>query len=162
MGAESLTDEKIDKLLSLPKRVKNPSARKKQVGRHEQVNYLVEAIDGSEEFEIFVRQSTKIPESFSCGLKWMTPSGEEVNLVRYNGPSHPHYNVLESDGFEYHCHIHKATQRYIATNRKPEAFAEKTDKYRTAKGALYWLLKDCYISGLNAEPENTNGDLFNG
>lgn len=162
MGAESLTDAKIDALLRLQKRVRNPSARKKQVGRHEQVSYLVEAIDGDEEFEIFVRQSTRIPESFSCGLMWLPTSGDRVILIRYNGMSHPHENPLEGDGFEYHCHIHRATQRYIAANRKAESFAEKTDKYRTVKGALYWLLRDCSISGLNAEPEDTNGDLFNG
>ena len=160
MAATTLTDEKIAALIAMSKRVTNPGARRKVSSKHEQVTYNVIGDDGETAFQIFVRQSRKITENFSCGLLWISPSGETVTLIRYNGASHPHDNALESDRYELHCHIHKATERYIAANKKPETYAEKTDRYRTLDGALNCLLTDCVVTGLVAEPENRTGDLF--
>jgi hypothetical protein len=160
MGTGNLTDEKIAALIAMPKRVTNPGTRLKAGSKHEQLNYNVVGNDDETAFQIFVRQSLKISESFSCGLLWISPSGETVTLVRYNGTSHPHENCLEGSRFEFYCHIHKATERYIVANKKPETFAEKTDRYRTLNGALNCLLVDCAVTGLVVEPENQTRDLF--
>jgi len=49
--------------------------------------------------------------------------------------------------------IHKATERYILANRKPEGFAVKTEKYYTLKGAIHCLVHDCHITGLQTEQD---------
>lgn len=161
MGVEVLTDEKIAGLIAMPKQVTNPNARRRSVGRHEQVNYTVSTNDGEMGFEVFARQSIRLTESFSCGLLWISPSGEKVTLIRYNGMSHPHNNPIEGNEFRYCCHIHIATQRYIALNKQPETFAEETSRYRSLNGALACLIQDCAITGLNVTPDDLTGDLFN-
>lgn len=160
MGVESLTDEKIAALIAMSKRVTNPAARRKVSSKHEQVNYIAIGSDDETTFQIFARQSIKVAESFSCGLLWISPSGETVTLIRYNGLSHPHENSLEDDRFEFQCHIHRATERYITANKKAETYAETTDRYRTLSGALSCLLKDCSVSGITVEAENTTRGLF--
>lgn len=161
MGAGNLTDEKIAALIAMPKRVTNPGARRKVSSKHEQVNYNVIGNDDETVFQIFARQSIKIAESFSCGLLWISPSGESVTLIRYNGTSHPHENALERSRFEFHCHVHMATERYIAANKRAETYAETTDRYSTLSGAIHCLLKDCVVTGLDVGPENQTIGLFN-
>ncbi len=93
---------------------------------------------------------------FSCGISWIASNGESLTLARYNGPSHSHPNHIEKTRLGYCCHIHKATERYVQANKKPEGFAEETDRYKTLDGALHCLITDCNISGLRTEPEDTN------
>ena len=45
MAFESLTDDKIDELLKLPKRVTNPNIRAKLQDGHEKFNFIVNCID---------------------------------------------------------------------------------------------------------------------
>src|SRR4030067_3113925 len=97
MGAGTLTDDKIAALIAMPKQVTNPGARRKVTGKHEQVNCYAIGNDDETAFQIFARQSIKIAESFSCGLLWISTSGETVTLVRYNGINHTHENPLESE-----------------------------------------------------------------
>jgi hypothetical protein len=66
-------------------------------------------------------------------------------------PYHP--NHLENEKLGYTCHIHKATERYILANRKPEGFAVKTKQYYTLKGAIHCLVHDCNITGLQTEQD---------
>jgi len=99
-----------------------------------------------------------LPESFSAGLRWLPKSGEDVTLIRFNGPSHPHANAIEGERFEFVCHIHQATERYLAAGKKDEGFALPTQDYKTLNGALYNLVKRCNITGLMTQPEEP--DLF--
>jgi len=92
-------------------------------------------------------------DDFSCGLNWVAPNGETLILCRYNGPNHDHPNHLENERLGYNCHIHKTTDKYIKANRKPEGFAEKTERYCTLKGALHCLVSDCNISGISTEQD---------
>lgn len=157
MGAESLTDERILELTRIPKRVVNPGARWRELGRHRQLNYEAMSLEGAWSFEVYCRQSLRMPDSFSCGLRWIAPSGEGIHLVRYNGPAHPHENSIEGIRFQYRCHIHRATARYAAMGRRPESFAEPTDRYQTLGGAMLCLLQDCTIDGLVPGPEIITG-----
>lgn len=155
MDLTSLTDALIAQLLGMPKRVKNPKARQVPKAKHLEHNYEVEAVDGDTQFMLIARQSTKIDGNFSCGLVWLPAPGQRVVLTRYNGFDHVHGNPIEGHEFEFKCHIHVATERYIKIGRKPEMFAEPTDRYATMSDALKCLIDDCNIRGL-ADPSATD------
>lgn len=98
---DPLPQTKIDELLSMAKRIKNPNARAVPKGQHEQTNYQVIGPDESFLFILYCRQNKNIRDDFSCGLSWNTPSGEVLTLVRYNGSSHPHINQLEKEKLDF-------------------------------------------------------------
>lgn len=156
MAFESLTNETIRDLLNSPKQLINPQARNKDKNGHNQLNYMVIALDNSgHKFEIYKRQNLRefMENDFSCGINWVAPNGETLTLVRYNGPSHEHLNFLEKERLEYICHIHRATEKYIRANRKPEGFATATDKYQTLEGAFHCLITDCNVRGIKTNPD---------
>ena len=74
--------------------------------------------------------------------------GSRLTLARYNGPGHEHGDIL------YRPHIHRATEKAIASGRKPEREAEETGRYQTLDGALACLLEDFSIAGLRAEHDH--------
>ena len=156
MAFESINDAKIAELLRLPKRVTNSNARAKTKDCHEQINYSVVCTnDEKYRFELYIRQNRMegMEDDFSCGLSWVAANGETLTLCRYNGSSHNHPNHIENEKLGYSCHIHKTTERYIIANRKPEGFAVTTEQYYTLKGALYCLVHDCHIIGIQTEPD---------
>lgn len=156
MAFESITDEKIKELIKLPKRVINPNIRAKIKDGHEQFNYNVSCIGNDKySFELYSRQNKRegMEDDFSCGLNWVAPNGETLILCRYNGSSHNHPNHLENEKLGYNCHIHKTTEKYIKANRKPEGYAEKTERYTTLNGALFCLVNDCNITGISTEQD---------
>ena len=154
MAFESLTDERIEQLLRMPKRVTNPTARNVADANHDKRDYVVESADGTERFKIFVRQNKTVLDDFSCGLQWLPPGSESLILARYNGSSHDHPNRLEGSRVDYVCHIHKTTERYVKANLKPECFAEATDTYETCGGALHRLVTDCNITGIETKGDH--------
>ena len=150
-----LTDDQIDALIGLPKIITNPKARKIEKRGSQQVNYDAEGPNG-EQFRVYLRQNMRITDGFSCGLLYVPPTGESITLTRYNGADHEHSNPLDSAApLPLACHIHRATEKYIAAGRKAEHYAETTDRYQTLDGALRALLLDCNISGLddNLDPD---------
>src|SRR5438132_9774066 len=82
------------------------------------------------------------------------PGAEELILVRYNGASHPHPNRLEGNRIDFVPHIHRATERYLRANLKPEGFAENTTRYTTLSGALHELVNDLHVTGLDTKPDH--------
>lgn len=159
MSFESLTDEKIKQLIEQPKRVTNPGAREMDDGGYLRRDFKVVSAAGDEEFRLFTRQNKKVNNDFSCGLQWLAAGTDGLMLLRYNGPSHFHPNSLEKQDLDHVCHVHRATERYIQANRKAEGYAEETQRYRTAKGALHELVTDCRIEGLPTEAYS-QADLF--
>lgn len=153
MAFESLTDARIAQLLTIGKRVTNPAARTVQDANHDKREFIVESAEGKERFRLFVRQNKTLLDDFSCGLQWLPAGGESLILVRYNGPSHDRPNRIEGTRIDAASHIHRATERYIQANLKPESFAEATVAYTTCGGALHQLLADCNISELQTEPD---------
>ncbi len=157
MAFESFTDDKIMDLLNCQKRLTNPQARAKNIDGHEQVNYKVESLEGSNHiFQVYKRQNKRdgMEKDFSCGISWVSPNGETITLKRYNGSSHNHPNHLEGSRLGYEPHIHFATEKYIKANRKPEGFAETTKRYETLEGAFHCLIIDCKISGIDTKPDD--------
>lgn len=150
-----LSDAEIDRLIKIEKTVTNPKARVIEKRGSEQVNYEAEANSG-EKFRVFVRRNVRLPDGFSCGLLYITPSGETVTLTRYNGSDHEHSNPLEGGGaLPRACHIHRATEKYMQAGRKAEHFAETTQRYTDVSGALYELVLDCNVKGLGDNIEET-------
>lgn len=158
MAFESITDEKIKELLAMAKQVTNANTRQKAKPGHTQRNYHVKSTDGSDfTFELFVRQNTNpgMEDDFSAGLSWLAPNGEPLILCRYNGGSHGHPNHLEKTTLPRAAHIHKASERYVRAGKKAEGFAETTERYTTADGALHCLVKDNNITGIRTTPDDT-------
>jgi hypothetical protein len=154
MAFESLSDPQIERLLKMPKRVSNPAARMVLDANHDKRDYIVQSLDGSENFKIFVRQNKTVADDFSCGLMWVSPGGESMILTRYNGSSHEHPNKLEKQTISFDCHIHLATERYIKASMKPESYATRTSAYKTCEGALHALVTDCGITGIQTNPDH--------
>lgn len=158
MAFESVTDNKIAELITMPKRVSNPGSRSKTKDGHEQYNYKLQSQTEELEFELYTRQNLRegMEEDFSCGLSWLAPNGESFTLKRYNGPDHKHKNHLEGNLLEYKPHIHISTEKYVKANRKAEGFAEETNRYNSLQGAMHCLVTDCKISGIKTEPDNAS------
>lgn len=158
MPFESITDIKIAELLSITKTVSNARSKSKEKDGHEQYNYKLQSQTGEYEFELYTRQNLRegMEDDFSCGISWLSSNGEVFTLKRYNGPSHVHRNQLENTFITQKPHIHISTEKYVRANRKPEGFAEETNRYNSLKGALHCLVIDCNIVGLDTEPDNVN------
>lgn len=159
MSFESITDDDIQKLISCPKEVTNPRARRKQIDGFERLDYQLKSIDEADyEFSIFIRRNLRpeMDNDFSCGITWCSPGGEKLILKRYNGSSHLHGNKIEKEQIGKGFHIHTATERYIRANLKAEGFAASTSRYKTVDGALDCLVKDCNVAGLATTADITN------
>lgn len=152
MAIEEITSGKLEELTAMPKRVTNPQARLRHEEKHARTDYEVTAQQGEDKFRIYMRQNGTDSEDFSCGIRWLMPSGETLTLARYNGSSHIHEDI------EYACHIHRATEKAIQEGAKPERHAERSNNYRTLSGALHCLLMDFKVSGLDSEPDQA--ELF--
>lgn len=65
----------------------------------------------------------------------------EFHLLRYDGASHRHKNMLEGNTIQHKPHIHRATERYqIATHQgQPAGYAVETECYQDLPQA--W---DCF------------------
>ena len=149
MSTKLYTDEELDKLRSMPKRVTNPGARwlEKPKDRpvHRQRSYKVSGqLDSNTRFEIYQRQNLADSDDFSCGIRYLPPGGSSLTLARYNGPSHEHGEIA------YRPHIHRASEKAIAADKKPESEAEETDRFSTLEGALACLIDDFRVSGIRA------------
>jgi hypothetical protein len=78
-------------------------------------------------------------------------------LIRYNGKSHEHTNLIEGESL-YDFHIHKATQRYQEIGAREDTFAEPTDRFADFQGAIKCLANDCGFQ----KPYDPQGKLFEG
>ncbi len=128
----------------MPKRIINPQARwtpKPAVCPvHRQRTFAARGGEDQElEFEIYRRQHLRDRTHFSAGILVRLPDGSGLTLARYNGSSHEHGEI------SWREHIHRATERAIREDRKPEYYADATDRYWTAEGALACLLDDFSI-----------------
>lgn len=151
METRLYTDTELEDLRTMPKRVSNPGARwtEKPKGRpthRQRVFHATGLSTGDIRFLVFQRISLSDQEDFSCGLVWIRRGGR-LPLARYNGPGHDHGDILHSP------HIHRTSERAIATGKKPDSEAEETNRFHTIEGALACLITDCAVKGLQARPD---------
>ena len=91
MTSKLYSDEDLDELRSMQKRVTNPGARWVPKHGHRQRNFKVDGQgDEAARFEVYQRQNESDEDDFSCGIAYIPPGGRRLTLGRYNGPSHLH------------------------------------------------------------------------
>ena len=134
-------EEQLAALQAMPKRVINPRAKwteKPTVApAYRQRSFKARAeSDEKIRFEIYQREHLEDATDFSSGIAAILRDGSRLILARYNGSSHEHGDIA------YEPHIHRATEKAMTEGRKPEFYAEPTDRYRTVHGALACLLDD--------------------
>ena len=118
MNLRHYTDEELDELRSLPKRVTNPGARwldkpKVRPGHLQRSFQAIGEDDDETRFSIYQRQNLTAASDFSCGISYLPRGSSPLTLARYNGPGHEHGDIA------YHPHVHHTTERAIAAGRKP-------------------------------------------
>ena len=151
------TEEQLTELRAMPKRVTNPRAKWTQkpggapIYRQRSFKACGEA-DEKSRFEIYQREHLEDKTDFSAGIAAILRDGSRLTLARYNGSSHEHGDIA------YKPHIHRATERAMSEGRKPEYYAEATDRYRTVDGALACLFDDF---GIPRDPDKVPRDQVN-
>ena len=150
MSARLYTDEELAELRKVPKQVANPGARWSDKPKirpgHRQRGFQASAIEDEEtRFSIYQRQSLVDESDFSCGISHLPPGGPSLTLARYNGPSHEHGDIA------YRPHVHRATERAIASGKKPESAADETNRFETLEGATACLIEDFNLTGIRAQ-----------
>ena len=153
MIAKPYTEEELDALRSMPKRITNPRARwlEKPKGRpaHRQRSFQVSGGDDEEaRFSVYQRQNLGDDQDFSCGIFYLARGAQPITLARYNGPSHEHGDIV------YRPHIHRASETVIAAGRKAESDATESDRFESLAGALACLMEDFNVEGLKAQHDN--------
>ncbi len=141
-----LTDIEIEELINEEKIWQgNQRIRLTRENGHERFNKELET-ETKNRFRVFIRQNIRDPLNFSIGLIYIDrATGENISLLRCNGPTHQHPNKIEGDNTDFVCHIHRATQRYIEAGKKPEGWANETGEFNNIDSALAFFSKEVNI-----------------
>lgn len=108
---------------------------KDRVGRYEsEVDFTGES---GTPFRIIVSRRHPAASDFTVILMLNSPTHKEFRLLRYDGSGHDHRNTIEGNRIVRKPHIHRATERYqrATFNRRPDGYAEETQRYRDLAGA---------------------------
>lgn len=112
--------------------------------------------DEENEFRIIIRENQVNQSDFSVILAFCIPeSSRNFRLLRYNGKSHEHTNLIEKVKFQG-FHIHFATERYQQIGQSEDFYAEPTNRYSDVNGALQCLIVDANFE----EPPTLQQTLF--
>ncbi len=117
---------------------------KNRVGRHEsQIEFT--GVNGTP-FRIIASRRHRDADDFTLILMLNSAENPEFRLVRYDGSGHVHKNTIEGNRIVRKPHIHRATERYqVKTGqRRPDGYAEETERYQNLPGA--W---ECFRIDLN-------------
>jgi len=166
-----LTEQKIQKLLAVPKAIseKSPVRGFKEEHNYRRCNLTLETgTDDGPKFTVFIRQSEVFIEDFSIGLRYRTDDKAigTITLIRYNG-AHGEAS-RHSDGHYDQPHIHRITEQVLASgSKRPEPKQrEITDKYISFEQALRAFFEDVGVTNyLEYFPDLRQLhqlDLFNG
>jgi hypothetical protein len=137
-----MTQSEIDLLITCPKNITTKRFSLRNLDRSLHGVLDAEAIVNEKnfKFKVFFRQSIKLEEKFSVGLKLLTNEDEDINLARYNG-IHEHTNK-HGDGAIFNTfHKHFATESAILKGIKAEHNA-KPANYVNFKGAIVRFFKE--------------------
>lgn len=145
-----LTDVDLDFYRSEQKGKLSGTRLKPKQAFMEQQFELESILNSDRRYRLYRRHHPTNDVIFSVGLA-VCVEGEWLTLCRYNGPYHSHRNFIEKNRLIDVCHIHTATQRYIAGAAHPDGFAEATDRYSCIESAFRCILTDCNITGIRPE-----------
>ncbi len=147
MDLELLTDDDLDAMRRAPKVIVNPRARWVRKGGHREKNFtLHDARDATQAYRLFVRISETNETVYSVGLARVWSPEATLVLVRYNGPYHPHRNIVERTKVPAGCHRHLATHRYIEAGLDADGYAEPVSHYNSVESAFDSLCRDFEIA----------------
>ena len=138
-----MTQAEIDALITCKKKITTKRFVFLVLERSWQGTLAAESeIDGEiVRFKVFFRQSVKLEEKFSIGLKLIRDDTEEdINLARYNG-IHQHVNKHSNGEIFDTFHKHFATEAAILKGIKAEHNA-KLANYVNFKGAILRFFKE--------------------
>jgi hypothetical protein len=153
MDFQTLSDIQLDAMRRAFKTITNPAARWVTKGGHREKNYALHDVDSPQEtYRVFLRVSASNASAFSVGLARVYSPDEVLVLVRYNGPYHPHRNILEGTKVPVGYHKHLTTQRYIAAGLDPTGYAEPISDYNRVDGAFDCLCRDCGVAAPKVDP----------
>jgi len=123
--------------------------------------------ENDERFQVFMRKSIELVDSFSLGLMYVDRTdGSRIILFRCNGPHGPPGIVRPDIPYHAAFHIHRATAANIAAGLKPESGATETRAYASYEEALDFFMEKCHIVGAEryfpklAERDLGQPDLF--
>ena len=157
---DMLTDQRIQELLNEKKVLPADYRAKIQVRRkrgHKERELDIIGENGSD-FRLILRQSLFNLLDFSIILAYRPPKTNVLfRLKRYNGKSHAHTNIMESETF-YDFHIHQATARYQEIGAREDWYAVPTDRYSEFHQAVSCLFDNCGFE----LPSGAQRSLFEG
>jgi len=140
-----LSDEQIEILLSEKKPLLETDRNRMRIRSkrgHKEQELDICGINGNQ-FRLIMRQSNFNQLDFSIILAYCPESTNQIfRLRRYNGKSHFHTNIIESQSF-YGFHIHMATKRYQDLGAREDSYAEPTKRFSDFHSALNCMLTDC-------------------
>ncbi|WP_281679579.1 DUF6978 family protein [Synergistes jonesii] len=151
-----MTDEDIQQMIELKKTLQKKDIQKILSPKQEYGHYRsdVKLLAASRHtFLLRTRRSIYDEFDFSVILSVHTKDGANFNLMRCNGPSHVHRNMIE-DTKIIGPHRHIATQRYIEFGGDAEGFAESVDVYKSFNEALEYMMKAANISTQQIDGNN--------
>ena len=153
-----LPDQDIEKLINEKKPLPSDYRAKIRVRPkrgHKERELDTKGKDGND-FRLILRQSMVNPLDFSIILGYRPPQSNVLfRLIRYNGKSHEHTNLIEGETF-YEYHIHKATERYQEIGAREDSYAEPTNRFSDFHQAISCMINDCGFE----VPSGTQGSLF--
>ena len=147
--ADIVSDVRIAAMITEPKALpenwhQELANLKNRAGRYESEVDLTGA--NGTRFRIIVSQRHQNTDDYTIILLLNSTTRPRFRILRYDGSGHDHSNTLEGNLIVSKPHIHRATERYqIAThNRRPDGYAEETQRYQNLAGA--W---DCFRVDVN-------------
>ena len=156
-----ITDAFLQDLVTCPKKSSSlKQARFSIKNRSRRCNILCSSVDGTYQFEIFLRQSTEFIEDFSVGLIWKNASSDgstlpECILIRCQGP-HDGKEELGSDlHHTFHTHTLTSTDVHEHRYKKPSK-RESTDHFASFEQAIQFFEAHCHVPGLSSVSPNSN------
>ena len=160
MAKSPITQEYLDELISIPKRIiKNPRKEFTIQSVCRRKTFEVYSDKYNEKFRVFMRQSEMLPENYSIGLQLLCSEFDnDPILFRCNGPHGGNLSLKE----HFVTHIHRCKlEDYNGTFYTVEKSIEVTSSYSTFDSAIYYFLTTCSI--LDAKdyfPSAWNVSLF--
>lgn len=155
-----ISDVRIAAMISEPKALpenwrEDLAKLKNRVGRDESEVDLTGA--NGTRFRIIVSRRHQNADDYTIILLLNSTARPRFRILRYDGSGHDHSNTLEGNLIVSKPHIHRATERYqIAThNRRPDGYAEETQRYQNLAGA--W---DCFRVDVNLRLSDGSADML--
>jgi hypothetical protein len=144
-----LTDEKIEKLIAVPKKIIQAPKKKFWEDKTNHFclhnNFICASLQNEKDiFLIFLRKHISIPESFSIGMNY---TNEKTLLIRVNGK---HYHSNKENTLTFNdFHVHTSNELQLNKGITNSFDANICKEYSNFNSALLFFCKTCGIMDIN-------------